>query len=130
MKKLFQEMAVCLQKKEDFVLVTVIAGSGSTPRGAGARMLIKKDGTFLGTIGGGNVEFTAQKMGLEVLKEKKSYSKGFKLARNQVADLGMICGGDVVVYFQYVSPENENFKEICREIPNFFSRDENSWMIT
>ena len=42
-----------LSAGEDLVLVTVIASSGATPRGAGARMLIAKEGRLGGTIGGG-----------------------------------------------------------------------------
>lgn len=130
MKKLFQEIEKCLKQGEDFVLVTVIADSGSTPRGAGARMLIRKDGTFAGTIGGGNVEYKSQQIGLQVLNDKVSFFKGFKLDRSQVADLGMICGGDVVVYFQYINSENENLIKVCDVISNLLEKDEDSYIIT
>ena len=43
-KQLFEEMKQILEQGDDLVLVTVIAGSGSTPRGAGARMIVRKDG--------------------------------------------------------------------------------------
>lgn len=130
MKKLFEEMKRLSGLGEDFVLVTVIAGSGSTPRGAGARMVVRKDGTTLGTIGGGNVEYQAGLMALEVLKDKQSFTKGFKLVKGQVADLGMICGGDVVVYFQYVGAGNRDFLEVCENGIRAFDRDEDSWVIT
>ena len=100
MKKLLDELINTMNNQEDMVLVTVIASSGSTPRGAGARMVVKKDGSTVGTIGGGAVEYKSTQYAMEVLEKKISYSKGFKLKKNQVADLGMICGGDVVVYFQ------------------------------
>ena len=41
----------------------------------------------------------------------------------------MICGGDVVVYFQYLDHENLEFQNLCREIEKAFERDENSWLI-
>lgn len=50
MKQLFEEMKQILEQGDDLVLVTVIAGSGSTPRGAGARMIVRKDGTTLSLI--------------------------------------------------------------------------------
>ena len=55
MKALFEELSNVLAKGEEAVLVTIIASSGSTPRGAGSRMLVKKDGTIKGTVGGGAV---------------------------------------------------------------------------
>jgi len=53
MKKLISSVLKWLNKSENVVLVSVIANSGSTPRGAGARMAIISDGSFTGTIGGG-----------------------------------------------------------------------------
>ena len=60
MRQLFQLLGDTLKKKEDAVLVTVVASSGSTPRGAGARMLVTKDGRIGGTIGGGAVEYQCE----------------------------------------------------------------------
>ena len=54
MKNLFRSLHAALTQGQDAVLVTVVASSGSTPRGAGARMLITKDGRIAGTIGGGD----------------------------------------------------------------------------
>ena len=59
MKHLFEELRQVMERGEAAVLVTIIASSGSTPRGAGSRMLVKEDGTIRGTIGGGAVEYRA-----------------------------------------------------------------------
>lgn len=130
MKKLFMEIKRLLEAGEDLVLETVIAGSGSAPRGAGARMIVRRDGSTLGTIGGGAVEYKSSQLGMDVLKERKSYTKGFKLAKNQAADLGMICGGDVVVYYQYISPDNQAFLATCDRILDALTKDEDSWIVT
>ena len=52
---MFRLISEKLSAGEDLVLVTVIASSGATPRGAGARMLVGKEGRLCGTIGGGAV---------------------------------------------------------------------------
>ena len=44
MRKMLQTMKTLLEEGQDLVLVTVIASSGATPRGAGARMLVGKNG--------------------------------------------------------------------------------------
>ena len=129
MKRLFQELLGEMEQGRDAVLVTIIASSGSTPRGAGSRMLVKADGTSLGTIGGGTVEYRATRMALEAMKEKSSRIQGFTLNRNQAADIGMICGGDVVVYFQYIDSANQACRELCGQISEALGKDEDSYLI-
>lgn len=130
MKQLFEQMRQCLMAGEDTALVSVIAGSGSTPRGSGARMLVKADGSSFGTIGGGNVEFVSQKMAVKVIKDKTSFSKGYNLVPNQAADLGMVCGGMVTVYFQYIPGEDEKLLSFCRLVLEQMEKNEDSWIIT
>ena len=122
-------MQEVLKNGEEAVLVTAIASSGSTPRGAGSRMLVKADGQVCGTIGGGAVEYRAEQTAMEAIKEKTSYVKGFTLTKNQVSDIGMICGGDVVVYFQYITPEDENACDYCAQVLAALERDEDSWIV-
>ena len=59
MRNMLKTIKDKLEHGQSLVLVTVIASSGATPRGAGARMLIGKEGRICGTIGGGAVEFAA-----------------------------------------------------------------------
>lgn len=129
MEELFRELEQQLVCGREGMLATIIASSGSTPRGAGSRMLILPDGSIRGSIGGGAVEYQAVRMGLEAMKEKRSAVHGFSLTRNQAADIGMVCGGDVVVYFQYASPENTALICLCREIRKALGRDEDSWLV-
>lgn len=123
MRKLFRTVLETLEKGEDGVLVTIIASSGSTPRGAGSHMLVRQDGTTEGTIGGGAVEYRSIQRSQKAIEEKSSYTHSFVLGKEQVADLGMICGGDVVVYFQYLDHENQEFKELCRKIEEAYDKD-------
>ena len=57
MKKLFTTLLRELEANRAAVLCAIVASHGSTPRGAGARMLVLEDGRTLGTIGGGAVEY-------------------------------------------------------------------------
>ena len=102
MKTLFHKLQQILEKGGDAVLVTVVTSSGSTPRGAGARMLVTKEGRIYGTIGGGAVEYKSEQIAQEVLEKKSSLTENFLLRKNDVLDLGMVCGGDVTVYFHYI----------------------------
>ena len=118
-----------MEKKQDLVFVTTISSSGSSPRGAGSKMLVLENGTSYGTIGGGNVEYVSIQHAREVLKQKQSCTRGFALHPDQVADLGMICGGDVVIFFQYISWENQDFYDLCTRILKSWDKNENTWLI-
>lgn len=129
MKGLFEELQKVLEKGEEAVLVTIIASTGSTPRGAGSRMLVKKDGSIKGTVGGGAVEYQSILTAKEAMECKASHTKGFLLNKNQVADIGMVCGGNVVVYFQYICPGDKGFAHFCTQVMAALDRDEASWLV-
>lgn len=129
MERSFKELQQVLEKGEEAVLVTVLASSGSAPRGAGARMLVKRDGQIQGTIGGGGVEYRAVQIALEAMRERVSYIKGFTLTKDQVSDMGMVCGGDVTVYFQYISPDDSVTRGVCAQVLEAFRRDEDTWLL-
>ena len=129
MKTLFTELRQLLEQGEEAVLVTIIASSGSTPRGTGSRMLVRKDGSIEGTVGGGAVEYQAIQAALKAMEDKVSFAKGFTLTRNQVADIGMVCGGNVVVYFQYIRPGDQVLTGFCGQVLDALSKDEDSWLI-
>ncbi len=130
MKALLEILYARLEEGQDAVVTTIIAGSGSTPRGAGAKMVVTKLGRLHGTIGGGPVEYVAEGLAQKALDAKQSYVKGFRLSLNQVEDLGMVCGGDVDVHFQYISGNNETAKSLLEQSIAMLDRDEDSWLIT
>ena len=130
MKKLFKQLSETLAGGKDAVLVTVVASSGSTPRGAGARMLVTDEGRVYGTIGGGAVEYRAQQVAAEVLAAKSSRMESFILRRNEVQDLGMVCGGDVTVCFHYLSPQNDGLPAVVQAAEELFAAGEPSWLVT
>lgn len=130
MRELFRQLQQAINNDEDAVLVTVVASSGSTPRGAGARMLVTKRGRLRGTIGGGAVEYRSEQTAQKILGEKRSLTQCFRLHRNEVEDLGMICGGDVTVYFQYIPAGDRGTLALTRQIELLFESGEQSWLIS
>ena len=84
MKQLFEEVRAALARGENTVLCTILASSGSAPRGAGAKMAVFADGRASGTIGGGSVERIAAEQAQELLREGRSLCRAFCLEPNQV----------------------------------------------
>lgn len=128
MRDLFKKMAETLES-EDIVLVTIVASSGSTPRGAGARMVVTKEGRICGTIGGGSVEYQSELAAKEVLKKKNARMEHYQLRRNEIQDLGMICGGDVEVYFHYIGQNDKDMLLLAEKIEASYQKKQRLWLI-
>lgn len=105
MKKVLDAMLAALARGERVTLCSVLASSGSAPRGAGAKMAVFEDGSTRGTIGGGAVEQLCTQRALEAMKSGENELSSYELHPNDVSDIGMICGGRVTVYFQLFSPQ-------------------------
>lgn len=129
MRNLFKKLNETLASGHNTVLVSVVASSGSTPRGSGARMLVTAQGRVYGTIGGGAVEYKSEHIALDVLRNRCSCIEHFNLNANDVADLGMICGGAVVVYFRFMPAYNHKSVELVQRVEKLYEQGEESWLI-
>ena len=108
MEDLFKILYDTVRAKKEAVLVSVIASSGSTPRGEGARMLVFEDGAIKGTIGGGRVEYLCIGRAMDIFAGKGCVSSSYDLSEKDIADVGMICGGNVEVCFRLFGPGDED----------------------
>jgi xanthine dehydrogenase accessory factor len=82
-------------------MVTIAAKRGSSPRDAGARMIVFPDATFTGTIGGGTLEWKAIAMAQAALANPnapKAETRGFALG----PELGQCCGGNVELVLELI----------------------------
>ena len=82
------------------VLCTIVEKHGSAPRGVGAWMLVRPDGTCAGTVGGGAVEHQVKQDALALWARGGGEDvKEYDLS-HAAAELGMVCGGRVKVRLQ------------------------------
>lgn len=93
-----------LARNESFVLATIVSRHGSTPRTAGTRMIIDGRGRGLGTIGGGLLEAKVMARSRDVFADGRPRWMRFDMSRAEVASLDMICGGDLEVLLEKVTP--------------------------
>lgn len=97
MNEWIRALADLQQQGEPSVLVTLIEEQGSTPRNAGAKMLISASQIY-DTIGGGHLEFKAIHIAREMLA---AHSQGPHVQRFSLgASLGQCCGGVAVLLFE------------------------------
>ena len=130
MREMFKDMSALLTAGRDLVLVTVIASSGATPRGAGARMLIADSGRICGTIGGGAVEYRSEQIAAQLLKDKCSGEHDFSLTKDDVQNLGMICGGAVNVYFRYIPGHDPESLAIAQKAEELYEKGGDLWLLS
>ena len=130
MRNMLKTIKTHLIRGEALVLVTVIASSGATPRGAGARMLVSKNGRICGTIGGGAVEYRSEGIAAKVLKAGTSFGHDFTLTKDDVQNLGMICGGACNVYFHYLPAGDVHTIMLCDEAEAQFQKGTDLWLLT
>lgn len=84
------------------VLITVIEERGSTPRNAGAKMLVTASAQF-DTIGGGHLEYKAIKLARQMLSDKHSQPRMERFSLG--ASLGQCCGGATTILLEPVGTE-------------------------
>lgn len=130
MREMLKIMAGRLNAGEDLVLVTVIASSGATPRGAGARMLIGTEGRLYGTIGGGAVEYRSEQIAAQVLKDRTSGQHDFSLTKDDVQNLGMICGGAVNVFFRFIPGHDPETLALAEKARALYEAGADLWLIS
>ncbi|AGH45145.1 xanthine dehydrogenase accessory protein XdhC [Paraglaciecola psychrophila] len=96
-KTWFDALHQCQMQGKSYVLVTLLATAGSTPRNGGTKMLVCDDSAF-DTIGGGHLEFEVIKQARNLLLENTTTQKieHYPLS----SKLGQCCGGATNVLFE------------------------------
>ena len=98
---IFAEAHRLEEKGEAFALALIIESEGSTPRQSG-RMIVRADGSTLGTVGGGAMESQVIQDALEALAEGKSRTISRRLVPTTDQSAGMECGGAMSVRIDIV----------------------------
>ncbi len=99
MLKLFEKLRDGLVAGQNRMLVATVESTGSSPRSAGAYMLVGRDGYICGTIGGGELEYRATALARQLLEQGRGELVDYDLSNDTAAGLGMICGGRTKVLF-------------------------------
>ncbi len=130
MKIIAEEALKMLRSGVSFSQATILSSSGSTPRGAGSCMLIRPDGTIVGTVGGGILEASIQKAAVAVIREKTARIMDFELDGNDAAAVGMICGGHAKVLIDFIDAGNGDNLTFYEQLFDTASAGARSWVAT
>lgn len=114
-----------LERGESFAWVTILDSHGSSPRHAGAAMLVRPDGSPVGTIGGGPLEADFIRRALEAINTGRS-----SLERFDSAELGMTCGGSGLVLVEHVGSSRSGLHELFRSLAGLLESGDRGWLVT
>ena len=101
---LLHELVAAIEARQPVVMATVVATSRSVPRRAGSKMLIYRDGTTSGTVGGGEMESRVVHEAAEVMTIGRPRRLNYSLLDPASGDPG-VCGGEVELYLEPHMPQ-------------------------
>ena len=123
MFELKNEIEAWISGGHEIALATVVRTWGSSPRAAGAKMAIRGDGAFVGSVSGGCVEGALIETGLDVLKTSVPQLLHFGVTDETAWEVGLACGGEIDVFVQRI--ENASYTKTIEAL-----RSESSIAIT
>src|SRR5579863_1690187 len=85
-------------------IATIVQVRGSIPSYESAKLLVREDGSMIGTIGGGCVEAEVWNAAREVIETEKPKHLTFNLGQDAAYDNGLICGGQLDIFVEPVLP--------------------------
>ncbi len=99
---IFSRVQKIIDEGQVAALATVVESHGSTPRKPSARMIIFRDGTIEGTVGGGALEKKVIDEAAEVIKTGQPKLVEIELQDNTPHSVGGICGGGVKIFLEKI----------------------------
>jgi xanthine dehydrogenase accessory factor len=107
MREFVRSVCGLVDAGETCVLATVVESSGSTPRSSGAKMAVRRDGSIVGTVGGGLAEAMACREGLAIIGGGDGAARLLfvDMTRELAAESDMICGGGLSILLETVEPD-------------------------
>lgn len=112
----YLEIPSYLEEGRPLVLARIVRQVGSAPRGVGTRCLLLQDGSVIGTIGGGMLEYLVSQGAKEALAQGKTRIIHFRLQGEDVAKTDMLCGGIVDVYLEPLDPQDPDCRALFHKV--------------
>ncbi|WP_018606886.1 XdhC family protein [Uliginosibacterium gangwonense] len=97
---IYEEIVRLRQQGRTSALATIVNTQGSIPSFSAAKMLVRDDGSIVGTIGGGGAEYEVIQAALQVIETEKPSLVHFDLNKKPGLDAGMVCGGSLEIYVE------------------------------
>jgi xanthine dehydrogenase accessory factor len=100
---IWEAIVECRRRGEAAALATIVSTQGSTPGKLPMKMLVRSDGTFVGSVGGGCLESEVWEHARTVMRTLRPMTVSFTLTEQDYPDSGLICGGTVTIFIEPVT---------------------------
>jgi xanthine dehydrogenase accessory factor len=130
MLNLFSEIDRRLKAGETLVLARIVRQTGSTPRQAGTKQLILADGSLVGTIGGGKLEYEVAARAKEVFATGNSLCLHFQMTGKDAAENEGLCGGLSDVFLERLDPADADLRALFAEVARLSAEDSGAALVT
>ena len=101
---IFQAVVNLQKKGQAGALCTIIDTQGSTPRHEGSKLLVSEDGSFTGTVGGGEIENRVIQEAIGSIQDGKNRRLKYSMVDPSQGDPG-VCGGTMEVFIEPILPK-------------------------
>lgn len=101
---MFHDIAAALSRGESAALLTVVRVNGAAPCAPGTRVLVRDDGSLIGTLGGATVDSRAREDGLRALSSGESGMLTYHLDPESGESVGS-CGATLEIFVEPLRPE-------------------------
>ncbi|MGC2515772.1 MAG: XdhC/CoxI family protein [Terriglobales bacterium] len=101
---LYEEIVRLRKDGRRGAVATIVNVRGSIPSFKTAKMLVRDDGSIVGTIGGGCVEADVWQAAREVMESEKPRTLTFDLNQDPKYDTGLVCGGTLEIFVEPILP--------------------------
>jgi xanthine dehydrogenase accessory factor len=98
-----REALALMERHRPFVRAVVVRTVGSVPGKLGATMIVREDGTTLGTVGGARLEEEVKMLAARALERRAGELVHYDLAAWKEGGLPSLCGGSVDIALEYVA---------------------------
>ena len=105
----YEELVRLRSLGQKCAIATIVDVRGSIPSYESAKILVREDGSFMGTVGGGCVEAEVWNAAREVMQEERPRQMNFSLGQDAAYDNGLICGGQLNIFVESVTPQPRAF---------------------
>jgi xanthine dehydrogenase accessory factor len=95
---IYEEVVRLRRLGQKCALATIVQVNGSIPSYESAKLLVREDGSMVGTVGGGCVEAEVWNAAREVMETERPRQMNFSLGQDAAYDNGLICGGQLSVF--------------------------------
>src|SRR3990172_6255607 len=102
---IYEEIVRLRQAGRKGALATIVHTQGSIPSYQSSKLLVRDDGSFAGTGGGGGVEAEVWAAGQGGMGEERPRKRTFNLNSGPRYDAGLPCGGTLEIYVEPILPQ-------------------------